>query len=978
MSTLPNPPCRSTPSSSYRPGFRLKQTPIDKWSIREKLALASSVHRSGDQNWYSVSRSLKCFGEPNRPTDWFSQKNCALQYSELLENVETPKRKRGERGENTAQDLIVLELTQKRIDELKELLIKEKKECIDLRDELDLFKSGKAGPDKFKEVFERMQKEEKNKEIEKEEHEKWLVEREAKIAQMKANRHLVMIRSPKSTKSNPAASPNENETKAKSEFSDIPEKTSLPEPLTVKIEPPSTDTENSQSTTPTQTPTTTSQQIPLTQQLPQQQTQAQPQPQPQPQLQPQPQTQAQIQPQPQPQPPIQIQTQAQTPQSQQTPQTPEKTKVMPSPVVSSPSTSPLLTHLLQSPSPSANVAVPYNILSPSTVKDMQQRTPPSTTHGHFFPSSSITSPTLPRTPATSLSASNQSTETIAVENKTIGKETSEPSSIQARDLSSPPAVSSSPTLTKLLETTSTTSIKAVSSPSRETDQTETTIQDVEMVEVKENVPEVLTNTANTVEQTETNVTNKVEPSEESVIETQSTDEAKPAESEQLTKNDADVVTISDTSEENTSAVTVVDAKIPTVTLDATISTVVKAVVDKSITSSDQITTEIKQELIESKESKDESSNKIDIKSVKVEDKSESDDNPPATPAKSVPPVSISSASASRKRKRTSVQVAATPPTAPTRRSVRVRTNKDKTSSEEEQAPIDEQSSTTTASTTSSITITTSVSTSVVTTDSVSTPTSVKKAPIISSSVLPPPPPPQTVSAETSAGEESSDNTNISLVPTLIKVPTSAPTTAPTSKASSVTESAPNSPASAILTSEEIENQKESKMWKKSIMLLWRQATTHKFSTLFAHPVTDSEAKGYSTVVYRPMDLCTIRKKIENGQIKTTAEFQRDMMLMFQNAIMYNSADHDVHQMAVEMQKEILEGIEDFIETQQKSTSTTNEPTKPRGRRSNISTSSDAHDPESAELRRRKRASTDTEPVSTPSSSKSKTKKKNPN
>ena len=28
-------------------------------------------------------------------------------------------------------------------------------------------------------------------------------------------------------------------------------------------------------------------------------------------------------------------------------------------------------------------------------------------------------------------------------------------------------------------------------------------------------------------------------------------------------------------------------------------------------------------------------------------------------------------------------------------------------------------------------------------------------------------------------------------------------------------------------------------------------------------------------------------------IRTTSEFQRDMMLMFQNALMYNSADHDV-------------------------------------------------------------------------------------
>ena len=42
----------------------------------------------------SVSRALRLFGEPGRPADWFSQKSCALQYGNLLENVDTPKRKK--------------------------------------------------------------------------------------------------------------------------------------------------------------------------------------------------------------------------------------------------------------------------------------------------------------------------------------------------------------------------------------------------------------------------------------------------------------------------------------------------------------------------------------------------------------------------------------------------------------------------------------------------------------------------------------------------------------------------------------------------------------------------------------------------------------------------------------------------------------------------------------------------------------------
>ena len=75
------------------------------------------------------------------------------------------------------------------------------------------------------------------------------------------------------------------------------------------------------------------------------------------------------------------------------------------------------------------------------------------------------------------------------------------------------------------------------------------------------------------------------------------------------------------------------------------------------------------------------------------------------------------------------------------------------------------------------------------------------------------------------------------------------------------------------------------------------------------PVRDDIAPGYSNVVKRPMDLSTIKKNIENGTIKATIEFQRDIMLMFTNAIMYNSSNHEVHKISVEMYKEVLGDIE---------------------------------------------------------------------
>lgn len=75
------------------------------------------------------------------------------------------------------------------------------------------------------------------------------------------------------------------------------------------------------------------------------------------------------------------------------------------------------------------------------------------------------------------------------------------------------------------------------------------------------------------------------------------------------------------------------------------------------------------------------------------------------------------------------------------------------------------------------------------------------------------------------------------------------------------------------------------------------------------PVKDEIAPGYSSLVYRPIDLSTIKKSIENGQIKSTKEFQRDIMLMFTNALMYNSSNHDIHKISLEMFKEVLNDIE---------------------------------------------------------------------
>lgn len=64
----------------------------------------------------AVRRNIKMLtNETSRPPDWYSTKNCALQYARLLERVDTPKRKR-ERGDgaNETPGEIVTKMLSKR------------------------------------------------------------------------------------------------------------------------------------------------------------------------------------------------------------------------------------------------------------------------------------------------------------------------------------------------------------------------------------------------------------------------------------------------------------------------------------------------------------------------------------------------------------------------------------------------------------------------------------------------------------------------------------------------------------------------------------------------------------------------------------------------------------------------------------------------------------------------------------------------
>lgn len=75
------------------------------------------------------------------------------------------------------------------------------------------------------------------------------------------------------------------------------------------------------------------------------------------------------------------------------------------------------------------------------------------------------------------------------------------------------------------------------------------------------------------------------------------------------------------------------------------------------------------------------------------------------------------------------------------------------------------------------------------------------------------------------------------------------------------------------------------------------------STYFKEPVKQGEAKNYFEIIKKPMDLKTLLQSVKNGKITNSADFTRDLTLIFANAIMYNGQEHHVGQDAVNMWRE---------------------------------------------------------------------------
>ncbi|SJL02041.1 uncharacterized protein ARMOST_05365 [Armillaria ostoyae] len=100
-----------------------------------------------------------------------------------------------------------------------------------------------------------------------------------------------------------------------------------------------------------------------------------------------------------------------------------------------------------------------------------------------------------------------------------------------------------------------------------------------------------------------------------------------------------------------------------------------------------------------------------------------------------------------------------------------------------------------------------------------------------------------------------------------------------------------------------EEQVALKRFQNVIGMLHSQISQHRSGNIFHNPIKASEAPDYRDIVKRPVDLKTIKAKIKDGVISNSLEYQRDIYLMFANAMMYNRPGSDIYSMTEDMMYE---------------------------------------------------------------------------
>uniref|UniRef100_A0A804PL24 Transcription factor GTE8 n=1 Tax=Zea mays TaxID=4577 RepID=A0A804PL24_MAIZE len=91
---------------------------------------------------------------------------------------------------------------------------------------------------------------------------------------------------------------------------------------------------------------------------------------------------------------------------------------------------------------------------------------------------------------------------------------------------------------------------------------------------------------------------------------------------------------------------------------------------------------------------------------------------------------------------------------------------------------------------------------------------------------------------------------------------------------------------------------------KQCEAILKKLMTQKYSHIFNVPVdiVKLQIPDYFDIVKTPMDLGTVKKKLESGSYTSPSDFAADVRLTFNNAMAYNPRGHAVHDMAIQLNK----------------------------------------------------------------------------
>ncbi|CAD8132637.1 unnamed protein product [Paramecium octaurelia] len=124
-------------------------------------------------------------------------------------------------------------------------------------------------------------------------------------------------------------------------------------------------------------------------------------------------------------------------------------------------------------------------------------------------------------------------------------------------------------------------------------------------------------------------------------------------------------------------------------------------------------------------------------------------------------------------------------------------------------------------------------------------------------------------------------------------------------------------ASLILNADEfidenmINQSKEDETWEKQAKKIIAQIWKSKGAYFFHKPVDQKEfhITDYFDIVKKPMDFGTIKNKLNVNAYKNLREFHADMILVFDNCVLYNGTQSAIGQIGVNIKNEYLSLIE---------------------------------------------------------------------